>query len=165
VRALTRVPLAVLSLYGLAADWKGGMKNSAESKSATPPGKSGEGAQYGVHYLPGDIERVIFTKRDEARSLCVQVTLTSPGDLEPAPSGELQLPAGWSLQRAIAVPDAAACRATTRRRPADAIDATEVAGVIRWGNSPTDGTEVDFRLSFPALGASPAFSERLKFKR
>jgi hypothetical protein len=156
VYPLKALPLALAVLLDL---------GSARQEAVKTPGQASEGPQYGVRYLPGDIERVILTNRDDAQSLCIQVTLNSPGDLEAVPSARLQLPPGWSLQRAIAVRDVDACRATTRRRPAGAIDATEVAGSVRWGNSPTDRTEVDLRLSFPARGAAPAFTERLKFKR
>jgi hypothetical protein len=156
VYALKGLPLALAVLLDL---------GSARQDAVKTPGQASEGPQYGVKYVPGDIERVLLTKRDDVRNLCIQVTLSSPGDLEAAPSARLQLPPGWSLQRAIAVGDVSACRATTRRRPAGAIDATEVAGTVRWGNSPTDRTEVDLRLSFPARGAEPAFTERLKFKR
>ena len=122
--------------------------------------------QYDVRYVPGGIDRVILTKRDDSRNLCIQVTLVSPTPLDRgATARELQLPPDWSLDRAIAVRDAGACRGTMRRSAAGAIAASEVTGSVRWRSSPTDGTAVDLRLSFPAQSAEPAFSERISFTR
>jgi hypothetical protein len=124
-----------------------------------------KGVQYDVQFLPGGIDRVILTKRDDARNLCVQVTLDSPpldtGKSAPA----LKLPENWGFERAIAVRDATACIGALKRWPPNVIDATEVAGSVRWGSSPTEGTAVDLRLSFPASGAEPAFTEKLSFSR
>jgi hypothetical protein len=87
------------------------------SGAASPAG-SKTGAQYGVQFVPGGIDRVILTKRDDARNVCVQVTLASPemADVE-APPGKVELPPNWSLESAIMVRDAGACGGTLRRWP------------------------------------------------
>ncbi len=140
-------------------------KGSGPADAPRPAG-SREGAQYGVEYVPGGIDRVILSKRDNARNLCIQVTLASPGMAEvEVPAGKVDLPPNWSLERAIMVRDATACAGTLRRWPQGAINATEVIGSVRWGSSPAEKTAVDLRLSFPAHGAEPAFTERLSFKR
>ena len=134
--------------------------------AAAPRAGSKTGAQYGVEFVPGGIDRVILSKRDDAKNLCVQVTLNSPGMAEvEAPAGKVELPPNWSLERAIMVRDASACGGTLRRWPEGAINATEVTGSVRWGSSPTEKTAVDLRLVFPAHGAAPAVTERLKFER
>jgi hypothetical protein len=149
----------------------GGPEAKRDAKSAPPadasrPAASKERAQYGVEYIPGGIDRVILTKRDDARNLCIQVTLASPGiaDVE-APAGKVDLPPTWTVERAIIVRDATACGAPLRRWPDGAVNATEITGSVRWGSSPTEKTAVDLRLSFPARGAEPAFAERLAFTR
>jgi len=149
--------------------------NAADAKVAPKTPTSGQGSQdagstKGIHYdvvfLPGGIDRVILTKRDDARNLCIQVTLDSPPlDVQGPTTAAVQLPPNWALERAILARDATACRGTLRRFPAGAIDASEASGSVRWGNSPTEGTVVDLKLSFPSHGAEPAFTERLSFKR
>lgn len=134
-------------------------------KKSGDPAQS-QSVQYDMRYVPGGMDRVILTKRDDARNLCVQVTLLSPTPLSlGAPAGKVQLPPDWTLERAIAVRDAGACGGVTRRRPAGAIEATDVTGSVRWGSSPDEGTAVDLRLSFPAQGGKPGFTEQLSFTR
>ena len=187
---MTAVALSILSCINFVWHIEGAMTKTGNALSASSPGDAktagdsrtatksdasvGEsrdaGANRGVHYdvvfLPGGIDRAILTKRDDARNLCIQVTLDSPPLNEQSPTAAAaQLPPNWALERAIAVRDANACRGTLRRWPAEAIDATEVKGSVRWGNSPTEGTAVDLRLSFPARGAEPAFTETMSFKR
>jgi hypothetical protein len=140
-------------------------ENETGSVAASRAG-SKTGPQYGVEFVPGGIDRVILTKRDDARNVCVQVTLASPGMAEvEAPPGKVELPPNWSLERAIMVRDAGACSGTLRRWPEGAINATEVTGSVRWASSPTEKTAVDLRLVFPAHGAAPAVTERLKVER
>jgi hypothetical protein len=143
-------------------------KEAAKKIGSVAASRAGSktGPQYGVEFVPGGIDRVILTKRDDARNVCVQVTLASPGMAEvEAPPGKVELPPNWSLERAIMVRDPSACRGTLRRWPEGAINATEVTGSVRWGTSPTEKTAVDLRLVFPAHGAAPAVTERLKFER
>src|SRR5260370_22696104 len=97
-----------LSCVGWTCHTEDAMKNGGE------PAKD-QSVQYDVRYVPGGMDRVILTKRDNARNLCVQVTLVSPTPLSPeTPTGKLQLPPDWTLDRAIAVHDAGACRGTMR---------------------------------------------------
>jgi hypothetical protein len=148
-----------------ASDAKISAKASASIEGPSDAGPS-KGVHYDVVFLPGGIDRVILTKRDDARNLCIQVTLDSPPLNEQQPTATaLNLPPNWAFERAIAARDAKACRGALQRWPASAIDATEVAGSVRWGNSPTAGTAVDLRLLFPARGAEPAFTETMAFKR
>ncbi len=163
-----RFPLT--QLFG-AAIWSTMLSLSCAAKGsgspdASRPADSREGAQYGVEYVPGGIDRVILSKRNDARNLCIQVTLASPGIVEvEAPAGAVELPPNWSVERAFMAHDARACGARLRRSPEGAIDAAQVTGSVRWGSSPTEKTAVDLRLSFPARGAEPAFTERLSFTR
>ncbi len=148
----------LLSCIALSCHTDGEMKKTGDG-SPSP-----DAVQYGVQYIVGGIDRLILTKRDNARNVCVQVTLASPSGTDPGgPAGSVQLPPNWTVEGAFAVPDAGACVGMTRRRPAGAIDANEVAGSVRWGSSPTEGTTVDLRLSFPAQGGMPAFTEQLSF--
>lgn len=151
-----------LSCGGSMCDTQGRTRKSGGS---SPP--VSDGANYDVKYVPGGIDRVILSKRDDARNLCVQVTLTSPSALAPPPPGKVKLPANWELGGATAVRDASACRGTMRPRPrpAGGVEATEVSGSVRWGASPTEATDVDLRLTFPASGGQPGFTERMRFKR
>ena len=143
-----------------------GKAPAKENASAAPRAGSKTGAQYGVEYVPGGIDRVILSKRDDVRNTCVQVTLASPGIAgDVALAGKVELPPNWTLERAIMVRDASACGGTLRRWPEGAIDASEVSGSVRWGSSPTEKTAVDLRLVFPAHGTGPAVTERLKFER
>jgi len=153
----------------LFASRPGDPKPPAKSE-ASVDGPRDAGANQGIHYdvvfLPGGIDRVILTKRDDARNLCIQVTLDSPPlEVQSSTAANVQLPPNWALERAMLVRDATACRGTLRRFPAGAIDASEASGSVRWGNSPTEGTVVDLKLSFPSHGAEPAFTEQLSFKR
>jgi hypothetical protein len=148
-----------------AADNKTPAKAQASADGSRDAG-SNQGVHYDVVFLPGGIDRAILTKRDDARSLCIQVTLDSPPlDVQRPTTAAVQLPPNWALERAILVRDPTACRGTLRRFPAGAIDASEASGSVRWGNSPTEGTVVDLKLSFPSRGAEPAFTEQLSFKR
>jgi hypothetical protein len=155
--ALTPVCFSSVALSCLA---EGDMKATSDASPST------RGVQYAVNYLVGGIDRVTLTKRDDARNVCFQVTLASPNPTDPgAPGGSVQLPPNWTVESAIMAPDANACGGMTRRRPSGAIAATEVTGSVRWGNSPTEGTAVDLRLSFSAQGGKPAFTEQLSFTR
>jgi hypothetical protein len=138
------------------------MKNSDAN---SPTSTSGKGVRYDVLFVPGGIDRVVLTKRDDARNLCFRVTLASPAlDAQPQ-KPDLKLPSDWTFEQAIAVRDAAACAGMLPRRSANAIDAAQVTGSVRWGTSPTDGTAADLRLSFPARGDEPAFTESFSFHR
>lgn len=149
-----------------AASPEGKAPAKENGSAASSHAGSKTGAQYGVEFVPGGIDRVILSKRDDARNICVQVTLASPGIAgDVAPAGEVELPPNWSLERAIMVRDASACRGTLRRWPEGANDASEVSGSVRWGSSPTEKTAVDLRLVFPAHGTARAVTERLKFER
>lgn len=122
--------------------------------------------EYRVEHVVGGIERVILSMRDDAKNLCLQVTLASPGMIEvQAPNVALELPPNWSLERAIRLRDATACGARMRRWPEGAVAAAEISGSVRWGNSPMEKTAVDLKLSFPAQGGEPAVTDRLSFKR
>jgi len=127
---------------------------------------AGHGVHYDVQHLPGGIDRVILSKRDDGRNLCIQVTLASPAMLDvEVPAGQVELPAGWAVERAFLVRDASACRGLLQRWPEGAVHVAELNGSVRWGKSPTEKTGVDLRLSFAAQGSEPAFTERLAFKR
>ncbi|HYR55943.1 MAG TPA: hypothetical protein VEM39_07485 [Myxococcaceae bacterium] len=182
-RAIVGATLLSFSCAAFAWDTQAAMKKTSQASPGTvpPEGKapaketgspaasragSKTSAQYGVEFVPGGIDRVILSKRDDAKNVCVQVTLASPGMADvKAPAGKVELPPNWSLERAIMVRDASACGGTLRRWPEGAIDATEVTGSVRWGSSPTEKTAFDLRLVFPAHGAAPAVTERLKFER
>ena len=126
----------------------------------------GGGVHYDVRHLPGGIDRVILSKRDDGRNLCIQVTLASPSMLDvEVPAGQVDLPTGWAVERAFMVRNAAACRGLVPHWPEGAIHVAELSGSVRWGKSPTEKTVVDLRLSFAAEGSKPAFTERLAFKR
>jgi hypothetical protein len=136
------------------------------SSDGSHPGHPKTAVRYGVEYVPGGIDRVVLTKRDTARNLCIQVTLASPGMLDvEVPQGSVELPPNWSLERAFLVRDAKACDSKVRRWPEGAIHVAEISGSVRWGKSPTEKTVVDLRLSFTAMGSEPAFTEVLSFKR
>jgi hypothetical protein len=158
----TRFPLTQL----VTAAISGSMMWLSNSSDASHPGSPKTAVQYGVEFVPGGIDRVVLTKRDPARNLCVQVTLASPGMLDvEIPPGSVELPPNWSLERAFLVRDAKACDSKLRRWPEGAIHVAEMSGSIRWGKSPTEKTVVDLRLSFAANGSEPAFTERFAFKR
>src|SRR5262249_918153 len=127
---------------------------------------SGRGVHYDVRHIPGGIDRVVLSKRDDARNLCIQVTLASPSMLDvQVPRGQVELPPGWAMERAFMVRNAAACKALVQRWPEGAIHVTELNGSVRWGKSPTEKTVVDLRLTFAAQGSEPASTESLAFKR
>lgn len=137
-----------------------------DSSDGSHPGNPKAAVKYGVEYVPGGIDRVVLTKRDDARNLCIQVTLASPGMLDvEIPPGSVELPPNWSLERAFLVRDAKACDSRVRRWPDGAVHVAEMSGSVRWGKSPTEKTVVDLRLSFAATGSEPAFTERFSFKR
>jgi hypothetical protein len=144
--------------------------NSTATRSASSgsshPSSSTSQVTYGVEYVPGGIDRVILSKRDAARNLCVQVTLASPGIAElEVPAGKVDLPPNWTVERAILVHDATACGSPLRRWPEGAIDAVAITGSVRWGSAPTEKTTVDLTLSFPARGSKPSSTEKLAFQR
>jgi hypothetical protein len=139
---------------------------SVNSSDASHPENPKDAVRYDVEYVPGGIDRVVLTKRDNARNLCIQVTLASPGMLDiEVPPGSVELPPNWSLERAFLVRDAKACDSKLRRWPEGAIHVAEMSGSVRWGKSPTEKTVVDLRLSFGANGSESAFTERFAFKR
>lgn len=123
-------------------------------------------ARYSVEFVPGGIDRVVLTKRDDARNLCIQVTLASPDVLDvEVPAGSVKLPPNWSVEHAFLVRDARACDSRLRRWPEGAIRVSEISGSVRWGKSPTDKTVVDLRLSFATNGSESTFTEQFSFKR
>ncbi len=136
------------------------------SSDASRPENPKTAVRYSVEFVPGGIDRVVLTKRDTARNLCIQVTLASPGMLDiEVPPGSVELPPNWSLERAFLVRDAKACDSELRRWPEGAIHVAEISGSVRWGKSPTEKTVVDLRLSFAPTGSEPAFTEVVSFKR
>jgi len=135
-------------------------------RSSSPPPGSASAVEYAVEHVPGGIDRVILSKRDAARNICIQLTLASPGIAElEAATGKVDLPPDWTVERAFLVHDAAACGARLRRWPEGALDATSISGSVRWGSAPTEKTTVDLLLSFPAHGSQPSSTERLAFSR
>ncbi len=147
-----------------APEVKGAAKRSGSSDKRRAGANSA--VKYGVERLIGGIDRVILTKRDDTRNLCIQVTLASPGIAElEVPAGKVDLPPNWMLERAILVRDAAACDSPLRRWPEGAVGATGVSGSVRWEGEPTERTTVDLTLTFSARGSKPALTERLAFKR
>src|SRR5260370_19777798 len=164
-KAIVGATLLLFSCAAFAWDTQAAMKKISEASpgSVPPEGKAPEGktpaketgsaaksragpktgAQYGVEFVPGGIDRVILTKRDDAKNVCVQVTLASPRLAEvQAPAGKIESPPNWSLESAIMVRDASGCGDTLPRCPERAIDATAVIGAVRCGCSPTGRTAV-----------------------
>src|SRR5262249_29594341 len=108
--------------------------NDSSPRPSTTPA-----VEYAIAHVPGGIDRVILSKRDPARNLCIQVTLASPGIAElEAAAGKVDLPPDWTVERAFLVHDAAACGAPFRRRPEGAVDAAVISGSVRWGSTPTE---------------------------
>jgi len=134
------------------------------NRSSSPPPGSTSAVEYSVEHVPGGIDRVILSKRDAARNICIQVTLASPGvaQLEAA-TGRVDLPPDWTVERAFLVHDAAASGALLRRSPEGAVQPAAISGSVRWGSAPTEKTAVDLALSFPAHGSEPSTTERLVF--
>jgi hypothetical protein len=153
---MTRIPFALLltSEISLAMFW---LPGTDDPKS---------GVRYGVQHVPGGIDRVVLSKRDDARNLCIRLTLASPGmsDVQ-IPAGSVELPPNWSVERAFLVRDAKACDSKLGGWPQGAIHVAEMNGSVRWGKSPTEKTVVDLRLSFAATDSEPAFTEQFSFKR
>ena len=147
-----------------------GSAPAPSNSTATRPAPKRQGStpavEYAVEHVPGGIDRVILSKRDAARNICVQVTLASPGiaELETA-AGKVDLPPDWTVERAFLVRDAAVCGAALRRWPEGAVEAAAISGSVRWGSAPTEKTTVDLLLSFPARGSQASSTERLTFNR
>jgi hypothetical protein len=157
----TRFPLTQLLTAAVSGSvvWLCGNSSDASESPKTA-------VRYGVEFVPGGIDRVVLTKRDFARNLCIQVTLASPGMLDiEVPPGSVELPPNWSLERAFLIRDAKACDSKLRHWPEGAIHVAEMSGSVRWGKSPTEKTVIDLRLSFAATGSESAFTERFPFKR
>lgn len=150
-----------------ASSWESSeaMAKDSQSRSRQRQASSSSSIEYGVEHVPGGIDRVILTKRDNHRNVCVQVTLASPGVALLELPGELHLPSDWTLESAIFVQDATACGSPLRRWPTGAINATGISGSVQWGSSPSEKTVVDLSLVFPGRGSKPRATEKLVFKR
>ena len=156
--------LWVMNRHQTAAPSNSTATRAAPNDSSSRPGST-PAVEYAVEHVLGGIDRVILSKRDAARNICIQVTLASPGIAElEAAAGKVDLPPDWTVERAILVHDATAC-APHRRRPEGAVDAATISGSVRWGSATTEKTTVDLLLSFPARGSEPSSKERLAFNR
>ena len=153
-RWMTVLAWASLASPVLAAAWhKSAMKKPASE------------ATYGVEYVPGGIDRVVLSKRDDRQNLCIRVVLASPAVAPIKLPGHLDLPEGWTLETAALVDDAAACRSRVPHPGASAVNATAISGSVRWGSSPAEKTAVDLTVEFPARGSQARTTEKLVFKR
>jgi hypothetical protein len=109
---------------------------------------------YSACTIIGGLNRIIVTKRDAPRNLCVVMALTQPW----TNPFSITLPQQWGIESAYETPASADCRTSG---PSGSVDANGGTGTIALPPTPTPTVDIDVTLTFPPGDAGARPSEQL----